>query len=89
MTAMKNLIALDRDDLLDALREALQEAAGTARSAPEPWMGSEQAAAYLDTTPAALRDLIRRSDLPHHRAPGSSRLLFRASEIDTWIARGA
>jgi excisionase family DNA binding protein len=56
---------------------------------PENWMSTEQAASYLDTTVHSLRDMIRRQGLPAHKAPGTARLLLRASEIDAWIAQGS
>jgi excisionase family DNA binding protein len=53
--------------------------------AAEGWMSTEQAAEYLDTTVCSIRDMIRRQGLPAHKAPGTSRLLLRASEIDAWV----
>ena len=74
---------------LRALIEQAVEHALAKGSACEEWMSTERAAAYLDTTVHSLRDMIRRQGLPAHKAPGTARLLLRASEIDAWVARGA
>jgi excisionase family DNA binding protein len=52
---------------------------------PQGWLDSKRAADYLSTTPEVIRDLVRRNGLPHHRAPGTARLLFRPTELDRWV----
>jgi excisionase family DNA binding protein len=68
-----------REELRDALRE----------SRPEGWLDTEAAAEHLSTTPNSIRDLVRRQGLPAHRAPGTARLLFRASELDAYVVGGS
>jgi excisionase family DNA binding protein len=67
-----------REELRDALRE----------QRPEGWLDTEACAEYLSTTANSVRDMVRRQGLPAHRASGTARLLFRASEIDAFV-RGA
>jgi excisionase family DNA binding protein len=70
---------------LERLIERAVESALARNAQTESWMSTEQAADYLDTTVYSIRDMIRRQSLPAHRAPGTSRLLLRASEIDAWV----
>ena len=52
----------------------------------DEWLDVEQAAAYLHTTPTAVRDRARRGRLKAHRQ--GRRLYFRRSEIDRSIEEG-
>lgn len=46
-----------------------------------PWLNVDSAAQYLDSTPAAVRGMVKRGQLiPHRTATG--RLLFRRTELD-------
>jgi hypothetical protein len=71
------------DDVRRIVREELQDA--LRESKPEPWLDTEGAARHLSTTANSIRDMVRRSGLPAHKAPGSSRLLFRPSELDAYV----
>jgi excisionase family DNA binding protein len=57
---------------------------GGSREAETPWLDVDGAAAYLATTPAAIRGLVKRRQIPHHRPIGTKRLLFHRDELDAW-----
>jgi excisionase family DNA binding protein len=51
-------------------------------SAPHsPWLNVERAADYLDTTPDAIRGMVKRGQVPVHRS-STGRLLFRREDLD-------
>ncbi len=45
------------------------------------------AAAYISSTPQAIRSLVKRNDIPYHKAP-NGRLLFDRDELDHWARTG-
>jgi excisionase family DNA binding protein len=49
-----------------------------------PWLSVKSAARYLDTTPDAIRGLVKRRQIPFRKAP-NGRLLFDGRELDRWI----
>lgn len=54
----------------------------------EPWpeyMGVERAAAYLDTTPEALRKLVQRRKVPYSQEGPKCRLSFERRLLDEWM----
>lgn len=51
-------------------------------SAPRsPWLNVERAAEYLDTTPDAIRGMVKRGQVAVHRS-STGRLLFRREDLD-------
>lgn len=80
------IITTTPEELAALVESAVAEALAK-RNEIEPWLDTDAAAAYLSTTPPRLRDLARRSSLPHHRTAGG-RLMFRPSELDRWVTRG-
>ncbi len=82
------VVTVSVEELRVLIEQAVENALARG-SACEEWMSTGRGAAYLDTTVLSLRDMIRRQGLPAHKAPGTARLLLRASEIDAWVARGA
>jgi excisionase family DNA binding protein len=50
-------------------------------SDPSPWLNVDRAAGYLDTTPDAIRGMVKRGRLPVHRS-STGRLLFRREDLD-------
>ena len=82
------VVTVSTEELRALISEAVAEALA-ADPTREDWMGTVECADYLSTTEASVRDLVYRLGLPAHKAPGTNRLLFRRSEIDAWIARGA
>ena len=74
------LDALDRDP--DAL-ERLRDLVGT-RAGHEAWVGVQEAAAYLNCRRQRIYNLVSEHAIPHRK--DGSRLLFRLSELDDWLA---
>jgi excisionase family DNA binding protein len=52
--------------------------------APEPWVDVAGAAEHLACKRQRIYDLVHAKRIPHHR--DGSRLLFRRSELDVWLA---
>jgi Helix-turn-helix domain len=50
-------------------------------SDPSPWLNVDRAADYLDTTPGAIRGMVKRGQVAVHRSP-TGRLLFRREDLD-------
>jgi Helix-turn-helix domain len=46
-----------------------------------PWLNVERAADYLDTTPDAIRGMVKRGQVVVHRS-STGRLLFRREDLD-------
>lgn len=53
---------------------------------PETWLGVEQAAVRLACPKSRIYALVFARRIPHER--DGSRLLFRRSDLDAWVARG-
>ena len=53
--------------------------------APEPFVGVKEAARHLACEPHRIYDLVQRRAIPSYKE--GSRLLFRRSELDAWLAR--
>jgi hypothetical protein len=54
-------------------------------SAKSPWLDVDAAATHLGaTTPDAVRALVKRRQIPFHKAP-NGRLLFDRHELDAWV----
>ena len=71
------------DQLLDELerRVASRVREEFARSAaPAGYLNVKSAADFLDTTPAAVRAMVKRGELPVHRTP-NGRVLFSSSDL--------
>jgi hypothetical protein len=51
-------------------------------SDPSPWLNVERAAEYLDTTPDAIRGMVKRGQVPVNRS-STGRLLFRREDLDS------
>jgi Helix-turn-helix domain len=52
-----------------------------ASAPPSPWLNVERAAGYLDTTPDAIRGMVKRGQVAVHRS-STGRLLFRREDLD-------
>ena len=71
------------------VREEVRDAFAQHGNESEGWMTTESLAVYLDSSPEAVRDLIRRGLLPIGRKlPGSSRWLFKRGDVDKLLAVG-
>ena len=86
MSAPDGLVIAVPDALVDELVERVGER--LARPAAEPWVGVEAVAAHLGCRRQRIYDLVSRRghDAIPFRKDGS-RLLFRLSEIDAWLAQ--
>jgi hypothetical protein len=73
------------DDLAE--RVADRVAVRLEPQATSPWMCAANATSYLDTSEDAIRSLVTRNKIPHHRSADTGRLMFYRAELDAW-ARG-
>jgi len=81
-------------DLIDAIAaRAAELVAAQLAPAPEPWIGVDEAAVHLACPKSRIYRLVSRArggkrsnPLPYEK--DGSRLLFRRSELDAWLARG-
>ena len=74
--------------LADAVAARLGD--GAAASPQSPWLGVTAAAAYLDTTPDAIRKAAQRGLLPGHQPYGpGSRWYFDRAELDVFVTGAA
>jgi excisionase family DNA binding protein len=84
----------ERSDLFVAFHETLIEEIvnrvlqrlGETKPSPEPYIGVEDAAAYLACKPGRIYALTSAQRIPHHK--DGSRLLFKRSELDVFVAAG-
>jgi excisionase family DNA binding protein len=53
---------------------------------PDRWLNVDQAAEHLACPPSRIYSLTSANRIPRHR--DGSRLLFRASELDSWVLKG-
>jgi len=78
------------DALIESIanKVAVLVAAHVSRRAetPSPWMDFNATCAYLGFTPDRLYKLTAADAIPHHKRPGSQRLLFHRDELDHWVA---
>lgn len=77
------------DELLEEIARRVRADLVSDRQAPEPWIGVALAAEHLCCKPQRIYDLVSQKDsgLPFRKE--GSRLLFRRSELDRWLDRGA
>jgi excisionase family DNA binding protein len=72
------------DDFIERTIEEKVEAALASR-ADDPWLNSDEAAAYLKVARSTLHDAVSESKLP--RVGGrKTRLMFRRSTLDEYLA---
>ena len=78
------LSSIVRDAAREAAKQAVTDYAARSADTASRWLNVKSAAEYLDITEHALRSLVKRNDIPVHRAP-NGRLLFHAVELDEWV----
>lgn len=88
----ETLVALDASPLVAALEERLralvrEELAAESNGHVTGFLSVDGAADFLATTPSAIRSLVKRRQLPVHRAP-NGRLLFYPRELEEWVREG-
>jgi excisionase family DNA binding protein len=77
---------------LDGLEDLIRQAVADALAAQQPpvsdgFVDVAGAAAYLASSPSAIRSLVQRGEIPVHKTP-NGRLLFDTSELDRWVRSG-
>jgi excisionase family DNA binding protein len=72
------------DDFIERKIEEKVEAALAAR-ADDPWLNSDEAAAYLRIARSTLHDLVSEGKLPREGGR-KTRLVFRRSTLDAYLA---
>jgi hypothetical protein len=88
----ETLVALDVAPLVAALggrlRALVREELAAARNGHATgFLSVDGTADFLATTPSAIRSLVKRGQLPVHRAP-NGRLLFHPRELEEWVRQG-
>jgi len=74
--------------LTELVRQAIADELHKAHTSTGPhYLDVDAAATYLASTPSAIRSLVKRNAIPHHKAP-NGRLLFDREEIDAWVKTG-
>lgn len=77
----------DLEGLAEAVAaRALELLEHRAASEVERWIGAGDAAAYLACPRSRIYALVSAERIPHRK--DGSRLLFRCSELDAWVASG-
>jgi hypothetical protein len=51
---------------------------------PAEWMDHDQAAAYLNRTPGAFKELVRTEGVPRHHLSERG-ILYNRAELDAWL----
>jgi len=75
------------DTLVEDLAERVADLLGAREpDRAEPWIAVAAAAEHLACKPARIYALASARRIPHER--DGSRLLFRRSDLDAWVARG-
>ena len=78
-------------ELLDHLRAlvaaAVREELARLPLRADGFLDVNGAAAYLASTPDAIRSLVKRDAIPYHKAP-NGRLLFERDDLDRWARTG-
>lgn len=70
---------------LTDVAESLARTTETLRAMqPAEWMTQEQAAAYLQRTPGAFKELVRTEEAPKHYLSERG-ILYSRAELDAWL----
>lgn len=88
-TALSTRIYIDFEtppELVEAIAERVVELLAPKLDAPDEWLTAVEAAEYLRCPPSRIYALSSAKKIPVHR--DGSRLLFRRSEVDTWVNAG-
>ena len=67
------------------LRELARLVAEELGSRRVGWFDVKAASVYTSLSEEAIRNLVKRNSVPHHRTP-NGRIVFKPSELDSWIA---
>jgi hypothetical protein len=77
-------VDIDYDKLAEAVAARL---AATVPATPPTFLDVAGAAAFLTSTPTAIRSLVQRREVPFYKTP-NGRLLFDRDELDAWARSG-
>lgn len=70
---------------LTGVAESLARTTETMRAMqPAEWMTHEQAAAYVQRTPGAFKELVRKEEVPKHYLSERG-ILYSRAELDSWL----
>jgi hypothetical protein len=72
------------EGLEDTLRAIVREEFANTRQEPSGYLSVDSAATFLDTSPAAVRSLVKRGQLPVCKTP-QGRLLFDLRALDSYV----
>jgi excisionase family DNA binding protein len=74
-------------DLVEEVRQ-VKEMLARVESPTSPWLDAKGAADYLATSRDAIHGLVKRKQIPFHKAP-NGRLRFDRGELNAWVRREA
>lgn len=77
------------EEFLDTLAQRVADRiVGRLEPQPETWLDVAGASRHLGyDTDGAVRTLVNRRAIPHHKAP-NGRILFARAELDDWVRSG-
>jgi len=78
---MNDLIVMSRDDLRSLIKECLDEH----KEGENHYLNTEEAAKYLGLHPVTIRRKANAGILKSHRMPGSTRFVFKKTELNDYI----
>ena len=82
------MLTLQLEGVEDVVRRAVAEALAEAAShTANGFLDVAAAAEFIASTPAAIRSLVKRSEIPFYKAP-NGRLLFDRDELAQWVRDG-
>jgi hypothetical protein len=82
------VVTVQLQGLEEIVIRAVADAMAAQQSAVRPsFLDVEGAAGFIASTPAAIRSLVQRGEVPFHKAP-NGRLLFDRDELEQWVRSG-
>ena len=65
--------------------EQLTESVSNASIIPIVWLTPKQLSKYIGLSQSTIYQYVSRGNIPFHRIPNSSKILFKRTEIDNWV----
>jgi hypothetical protein len=85
LSGLETQVVVGAVQALTDVAESLARTTETMRAMqPAEWMTHEQAAAYLQRTPGAFKELVRTEEVPKHYLSERG-ILYSRTEIDAWL----
>lgn len=69
-------------EIVSDIRKKLEEIAASSRV----WLTPEQLASYIGLSANTIYQYVSKGRIPYFKIPHSSKLLFRKTDIDDWVA---